>query len=63
MTWHLPSGPVHSYQLEESISDFSVVWRAFFMLILFLLKFMLANSEGPNQPPRSDLGLHCLPMS
>ena len=24
---------------------------------------MLANSEDPDQTPRSDLGLHCLPMS
>ena len=38
----------------------------FFIFILFRIDFLLANSEDPDQPPRSaaaDLGLHYLPMS
>ena len=31
---HLPSGPVHPYQLEESISNFRGVWCTFFIFIL-----------------------------
>ena len=32
---HLPNGPVHPYQLEESISIISGVWHTFFIFILF----------------------------
>ena len=60
---HLPSGPIHPYQLEESISNFREVCRTFSFLFYFECIFMLANSEDPDQTPRSDLGLHCLPMS
>ena len=32
---HLPSGPVHPYQLEEFISNFRGVWCTFFFFIPF----------------------------
>ena len=63
---HLPSGPVHPYQLDESISKFRGVWCTFSFLFYFEYIFLLANSEEPDQTPRSaasDLGLHCLPTS
>ena len=63
---HLPSGPVHPYQLEESIPKFRGVWHSFSFLFYFEWIFLLANSEDPDQMQRSatsDLGLHCLPMS
>ena len=56
----MPGGPVHPYQLDESISNFRGVWCAFSFL------FNLANSVDPDQTPHSaasDLGLHCLPRS
>ena len=57
----MPSGPVHPYQLDESISNFSGVWCIFSILFCFEQIFLLANSEDPDQTPRSsDLGLHCL---
>ena len=62
---HLPSGPTHPYQLDESISNFRGGWCTFSFL-LFRLDIPLANSEDPDQMSRSaasDLGLHCLPMS
>ena len=55
---HLPSGPVHPYQLGCLVF--------LFIFILFWIAIMLANSEDPDQTPRSaasDLDLHCLPMS
>ena len=64
---HLPSGPVHPYQLDESISNFRDVWCTFFIFFFYFEKiFLLANREDPDQTPHSaasDLGLHCLPMS
>ena len=62
----LPSGPVHPYQLEESISNFRGVWHTFSFLFYFEWIFLLANNADPDQTPQnaaSDLGLHCLPMS
>ena len=36
----------------------------FFSFLFYFEKiFVLANSEDPDQTPRSDLGLHCLPVS
>ena len=38
----------------------------FICLSYLLSKFMYANSDDPDQTPRSaasDLGLHCLPMT
>ena len=38
----------------------------FFICILFRIDILVANSEDPDQTPRSaasDLGLHCLPVS
>ena len=32
---HLPSGPVHPYQLDESISNFRGVWCTFSFLFYF----------------------------
>ena len=60
---HLPSGLVHPYQLDESICHLRGVCCIFFIFILFLYKILWANSVDPDQTPRSDLGLHCLPMS
>ena len=62
---HLPSGPVHHYHLDESIFNIRGVWCSFSFLFCFKKIFLLANSEDPDQTPRSvasDLGLHCLPM-
>ena len=66
MNPHLPSGPVHPYQLDESIYNFRGGWCTFSFLFYFEYIFLLANREDPDQTPRStasDLGLHCLPMS
>ena len=60
---YLPSGPVHPYQLDKSISIFRGVWCTFF-IFFFWMKFLYANSVDPYQTPcsaASDLGLHCLP--
>ena len=54
---HLPSGHIHPYQLDESISKFSGVWWTFSFLFNLEQIFLLANSEDSNQS--SDLGLHC----
>ena len=38
----------------------------FFIFVLFVFEFSIANSEDPDQTPHyaaSDLSLHCLPMS
>ena len=63
---HLPSGPVHPYQLDESISSIRGVWCTFSFFIIFRIDFPLANSEDPDQTPpsaASDLGMHYLPVS
>ena len=62
----MPSGPVHSYQVDESISNFRGVTCTFSFLFYSKSIFPLANSADPDQTPHSvvsDLGLHCLPMS
>ena len=62
----MPSGPVHPYQLDESMSNFRGVWCTFSFVFYCQWKFLLVNSEDADQTPRStasDLGLHCLPMS
>ena len=62
----LPSGPVHPYQLDKSISNFRAVWCTYSFLFYFEYIFLLAKGEDPDQTPHSavsDLGLHCLPMS
>ena len=59
---HLPSGILHPYQMDKSISNFMGVWCTFYILILFLIEI----PEDPDQTPRFaafDLGLHYLPMS
>ena len=65
---HLPSGPIHPYQLDKSISNFKDVCATFSFLFYFEKIFLLANSEDLDQMPcsenaASDLGLHCLPRS
>ena len=50
---HSPSGPVHPYQLDESISHFRGVWCPFSFLFHFQYIFLLTNSEEPDQMPRS----------
>ena len=63
---HLPSGSVHPYQLDESISNFRGVWCIFVIFISFQIDIPVSNSEDPDQTPHSavsELGLHCLPMS
>ena len=63
---HLPSGPVYPYQLDESICKIRDVLCSFSFLFYFEYILLLANSEDPDQTPRSaasDLGQHCLPMA
>ena len=63
---YLPSELVHPYQLDKSISKFMGVRCIFSFLYYFEYKFMQANSEDPDQTPRSaasNLGLYCLPRS
>ena len=63
---NLPSGPVHPYQLDESISNFMGFLVYFIILILFEKIFLKANGEEHDQTTRtaaSDLGLNCLPIS
>ena len=47
----------HPYQLEESISNFSVVGWYLSFVFNFQKKLLYANSGDP------DLGMHCLHMS
>ena len=44
---YLPSGPVHPYQLEESISNFRGVWRTFFIFILFRIDIPVSKQWSP----------------
>ena len=63
---NLPSGLVHPYKLDKSISNFRGLWCTNSFLFYYEKIFLLANSEDPYQMLRSaasDLGLHCLPMS
>ena len=59
---HLPSGPVHPYQLEESISNFMGVWCTFSFVFDFVSKRCRPWSDavfcGVVWP-----GSDCLPMS
>ena len=58
---HLPSGPV---SLTNWTSPFPVLGVT--GLLFRFYSISIANSEDPDQTPRSaasDLGLHCLPMS
>ena len=62
----MPNVFSHSYQLDESISNFRVVGLYFSCLLKFEKELLIANSEEPDQTPRfaaSDQVLHCLPMS
>ena len=45
----LPSGPVHPYQLDESISNLKGIWCTFSFLFYFESIFLLANKEEPDQ--------------
>ena len=45
---HLPSGPIHPYQLDESISNFRGAWCTFSVLFYFEYIFLLANIEDPD---------------
>ena len=51
---YLRSGLFHSYQLDESISKFRGVWCTFFIFILFLNKFLNANSVDSDQTADAD---------
>ena len=44
---HLPSRPVHPYQLEESISNFGGVWHTFFIFILFRIDVPVSKQWSP----------------
>ena len=59
---HLPSGPVHPYQLGESISNFLGCLAHIFILILFRIEIYVSKQCRPRSAA-SDLGLHCLPRS
>ena len=63
----MPSGIFYLMSLDRSVSHIRDV-RLLFIIIIFCLEIseLNANSEDPDQTPRSaasDLGLHCLPMS
>ena len=52
--------------LDESICHFRGVASVLSLLLYFYCKYILANSEDPDQTPHyvaSDLGLHCLPLT
>ena len=60
-----PMDVLHPYQLYQSISVLRVVEWYYFLFLKLKENINLANSEDPDQTPRSvasDLGLHCLPM-
>ena len=62
---HLPSGPIHPYQLDESISSFRDVWCTFSLLFYFE-DILVSKQWRPWSDAvlcTSDMGLHCLPMS
>ena len=40
---HLPSGPVHPYQMDESISNFRGVWCTFSFFIIFLIEIPISK--------------------
>ena len=40
---HLPSGLLHPYQLDESISNFRGGWGTFFIFILFLIEIPVSK--------------------
>ena len=40
---HLPIGPVHPYQMDESISNFRGVWCTFFIFIIFLIEIPISK--------------------
>ena len=52
---NLLSGPVHPYQLGESVSNFRGGWGTFSLLFYSKQIFLLANSEDTDQTPRSAL--------
>ena len=56
-------GLFHPNQLNEPMSNFRGVWCTFSFLFYFEWIFLVATNEDSDQTPRSDLGLHCLPMS
>ena len=64
---HLPDGPFHPYQLDNTNSNFRDVWYTFFhFYLIFNRNFCKQTVKTPDQTPRSavsDLGLHCLPRS
>ena len=56
----------HHYELDESTFIFRGVRCDFYLLSIFSMKFLCANSIAPDGTPRSaasHLGLYCLPMS
>ena len=44
---HLPIGPVHTYQLDQSISNFRGVWCTFFVFILFRIDVPVSKQWRP----------------
>ena len=63
---HLVSGLVHPYQLDESFPTLGLSGVRFHFYSISEIDIPVANSEDPDQMPRSaasDLGLHCLSMS
>ena len=62
----MPNVFSNPYQLDESISNFRVVWWYFSFLFKNYKKHLFANSGQSDLTPRfaaSDLVIYCLPMS
>ena len=61
---YLPSGPVHPYQLDESISNFRGLWCTFLFLYYFEIEIPVSEQGRPwSDAAESHLGLHCWHMS
>ena len=58
----MPCGLFYHDYLDRFISNGKGVKLLFFITTMFIeIHVLNANSVNPNQTPRSDLGLHCLP--
>ena len=64
LTLFIPNVFSHPYQLDESISNFrDVGWHCQVIFIQILMENYVSKQCRTDQTPRSDLILHCLPMS
>ena len=66
LTPFMPGGLFYRNCLNQSISSLRVSGQFLLLQCFIGMRVFHANSENPDQTPRSaasDLGLHCLPMS